>query len=803
MASKATSADKKRLVLLDTHAILHRAYHAMPDFSSSKGEPTGALYGLISMLVRIFTELKPDYIAAAFDLPKATYRHEAFDGYKAKRPKTEDDLVAQITRSRDVLAAFGIPIYQAEGFEADDVLGTIVEQLKKDKNTDIIIASGDMDTMQLIDDKKVQVYTIKKGINDTILYDEDAVRARFGFDPELIPDYKGFRGDPSDNIPGVKGIGEKTATALITSLGSLEDIYKALAQDKDAAAAKAGLTPRLTDKLIEEEEEARFSKMLAEIRRDAPVPFVLPKESWKQQVQTDTLMKLLGDLEFRSLVPRVKTLIGFTQDSLLGEDQEGVSTPVTVAPEQERELLHMLWVVDSNFTDSATLEDVYRFTRTHDPQEARRALEAEIQKRDLTFVYEHIEKPLMPVLRRMEQHGVLVDLVFLQKLADTYRSELEKIEQRIFQAAGEAFNLNSPKQLGEILFTKMALGGAKQKKTATGQVSTKESELEKLRESHPIIGDVLAYRELQKLLSTYIDVIPKMVDGDNRLHTRFAETGSTTGRLASKDPNLQNIPVKTELGKAIRGAFIAPKGFVLAAFDYSQIELRIAAILSGDEQLIEIFKSGRDVHAEVAARVFGVDSSAVTPEMRRRAKVINFGILYGMGVNALRENLGTDRKEAQEFYQQYFATFNRLAEYLEEVKAKASKDGYTETLFGRRRYFEGIRSPIPYIRASAERMAINAPIQGTQADIIKLAMIAIQKFLDDEGIHTEAQLILQVHDEIIFEMQESAVQKLSPRILAVMAGIVDADKAKGVPIIAKASVGKRWNELEEFRVGSK
>lgn len=791
-------AHTKRLVLLDTHAILHRAFHAIPDFSSSKGEPTGALYGLVSMLVRILTELQPDYIAAAFDLPKATYRHEAFEGYKKQRPKTDEALVLQINRSRDVLAAFGIPIYQAEGFEADDVLGTIVEKLKKDKNTDIIIASGDMDTMQLIDDKKVRVYTIKKGINDTILYDEEAVRARFGFGPEHIADYKGFRGDPSDNIPGVKGIGEKTATALITAFGSLDEVYRALTKDPESAGERAGLTKRLVEKLIAEEEEARFSKMLAEIRRDAPVPFILPTESWKSQVEVEKLMALLTELEFRSLVPRVKTLIGFTQDSLLAETQEEeVTKPEEEIPKDELALaLLSLWVIDSNFTDPS-LEDIYRFTKKQNFKDACVVLDSEIKKRKLEFVFNEIEKPLLPILRRMERWGVLVDLKFLKDLAGKYRSELEKLQTHIYAAAGGEFNLNSPKQLGDVLFTQLGLSnGGKQKKTATGQASTRESELEKLRDAHPIVSDVLAYRELQKLLSTYIDTIPTMVDEGARLHTRFVETGTTTGRLSSKDPNLQNIPVKSDLGRAIRGAFIAPPGFVLAAFDYSQIELRVAAILSGDEKLIEIFKSGRDVHAEVAARVFAVDSSAVTPEMRRKAKVINFGILYGMGVNALRENLGTDRKEAQAFYQQYFATFTRLAEYLEEVKAHASKTGYTETLFGRRRYFEGIRSPIPYIRASAERMAINAPIQGTQSDIIKLAMITIDALLEKEGKREDAHLILQVHDEIIFEVKEEALSELAPRILSAMADIVPSNKTKGVPIIAKALAGSRWSELK-------
>ena len=791
----ATKQQKKRLIILDTHAILHRAYHAMPDFSSSKGEPTGALYGLVSMLVRIFTELQPDYIAAAFDLPKATYRHEAFEGYKANRSKTDDALVSQINKSRDILEKFAIPLYEAPGFEADDALGTIVEQLKKNKDLEIIIASGDMDTLQLVDDKRVQVYTIKKGINDTILYDEEGVIKRFGFGPELIPDYKGFRGDPSDNIPGVKGIGEKTATALLVSFGGLDEVYKALKVDVAEARAKAGLTERIANLLLEEEEEARFSKMLAEIRRDAPIVYELPEKPWKENVDIESLMSLLTSLEFRSLIPRVRALLGAPK---IIEEEKEEKMKIEEDPALVEKAQLALWIVDSNFT-FATVDDILRFTKEKTVAAALSKLEVQIKKdKGLTFVYEQIELPLSPILRRAEMLGIQVDRKVMQKLADTYRSELDTLSAKIYKAAGSEFNINSPRQLGEILFDKLELGGAKQKKTATGQKSTKESELEKLRDSDPIIGDVLSYRELQKLLSTYIDTIPLQLDSKDRLHTSYVQPSTTTGRLSSRDPNLQNIPIKSELGRAIRNAFVSKSGYGLMSFDYSQIDLRVAAFLSGDKKLIEIFTEDKDVHAAVAAQVFGVAEAEVTKEMRRRAKVINFGILYGMGVNALRENLGTTRAEAQEFYNNYFETFSRLAEYLEETKRSAAKEGYVETYFGRRRYFEGIRSSVPFIRASAERMAINAPIQGTQADILKLAMIQIDKELTEAGWKDDVELLLQVHDELIYEVKSSLIEKVGSLVRLAMEKIMSPKDTKGVPLKAKAAYGPSWGEMKEY-----
>ncbi len=834
---------RKRLVVLDTHAILHRAYHALPDFSSSKGEPTGALYGLISMLMKIIVDLKPEYIVAAFDLPGGTFRHDAFKEYKANRMTADDALVVQIIRSRDVLDALGVVRYECPQFEADDVIGTIVEKMKADKDIEVIVASGDMDTLQLVENPRVLAYTLRKGLTDTILYNEEKVKERYGFGPEQIPDYKGLRGDPSDNIPGVKGVGEKTATILISEFGSLENVYKVLKTNPEKLVA-VGIKPGMMQKLTEGEEQAEFSKELAIIRRDAPINFTLPP-AWRDHVSTKKVFDMLQEFDFRSLIPRVKSVLGgegksagnISPEKVPARTAEGVQSgglgsPVPVAErpggpdhfhnqaldsngEQDQmpidgslfaeveqvdqaefdKVALAVWVIDSNVTQPS-LDDIYRIGKAEKFEEAKKNILAEIKERNLTFVYENIELALSPVLRHMEKCGVKIDKKFLKDLSKKYRTELELMSKRIFEAAGQEFNINSPKQLGDILFDKLGLASKNQKKTATGARSTKESELIKLKDTHPIIADVLNYRELQKLLSTYIDVIPTLVDAKDRLHTTYVQEGSTTGRLASHDPNLQNIPIKTELGRAIRHGFVADQGMELVSFDYSQIELRIAAFLSEDPTLVDTFKNGRDVHTEVATRVFHVDPKDVTYEQRRRAKVINFGILYGMGVNALRESLGTSRAEAQDFYNQYFEAFPRLAAYLEETKADASRKGYTETFFGRRRYFEGIKSPIPYVRASAERMAINAPIQGTSADLIKLAMVEISQWIKKEKLEGDIQMLLQVHDELVFEIKKSSVEKCGKRIKEIMENTLSDPERKGIPFKAEGKRGLNWGDME-------
>jgi DNA polymerase I len=791
--TKTTSGAKKKLVLLDAHAILHRAYHALPDFATSKGEPTGALYGLSTMLIKIIEELKPDYVVAAYDLAGPTYRHEAYKEYKAGRKKAEDDLVAQMISSRRIFEGFNVPIYDKPGFEADDILGTIVEMTKNDPDLDIVIASGDMDTLQLVRGKKVQVYTLKKGIKDTILYDEEGVLSRFGFGPKLIPDYKGLRGDPSDNIIGVKGIGEKTATILISTFGTIENMYKELDGGNDAKFTQAGISPRIIQLLRDNREEAEFSKMLATIRPDAPIEFKLPEKIFMETLDAQKLNALWNELEFRALGPRLeKMLVGITE---LPFDAP-VKKELPSIPKDEIEPVGVaLWLVQSNMTNPG-IEDIFQFTQTDDLEKARSILLKEVESRGLSRVYNEIELPLLPITHRMEKRGVLIDRTLLEELGKKYHTEADRIQKEIWHHAGVEFNISSPKQLGEILFDKLELTAKNMKKTSGGARSTRESELEKLKDLHPIVPLIFEYRELTKLLSTYIDTIPGMLDKNNRLHTDFIPAGTTTGRMASLDPNLQNIPVKTELGKAIRGAFVAEKGFVLAGFDYSQIELRIAAFLSNDKKLIEIFRKGEDVHSSVASFVFKVPLDQVTADMRRQAKVINFGIIYGMGVMALKQNLGTSRADAQKFYDDYFNTFSELASYLDAVKAETARRGYTETFFGRRRYFEGINSKIPYIKASAERMAINAPIQGTEADVIKLAMIHIDQFVKKERLENDVFPLLQVHDELIYEIRKEKATEIAPKIEKIMESVMSLDDTRGVVLTAKSHIGDNWGELK-------
>lgn len=789
---------KKRLVILDTHAILHRAYHALPDFTSSKGEPTGALYGLVSMLVKIIADFKPDYIVAAFDLPGDTHRHVAYKDYKAHRAPTDDALVSQLKRSREVLDALGVVRYEAPGFEADDVIGTIAEEMKKHGDIDVIIASGDMDMLQLVDDDRVRVFTFKKGLSDTILYNEAAVVERFGFGPLAIPDLKGIMGDVSDNIKGVKGVGEGSALKLIKTYGSIEEVYAALkTKGVDDVAREAGIQKRFAQLMFENEEDATFSKALAQIHRGAPIAFALPETEWARTVSPQKVLAMMAEFDFRSLLPRLKKLLepelfGDVDEPAVEEESESL---VQVDAAEVEPVALALWVLDSNITQP-TLDDIYRVGKHTDFKEAKETILKEIHARGLDFVYTHIELPLAPVLRGMETVGIRVDKVFLKKLSSEYGAELKKIAARIFDAAGQEFNINSPKQLGDVLFDKLGLVVKNQKKTAGGQRSTKESELEKMRTLHPIVGDILAHRELQKLLSTYIDTIPTLLDQNDRLHTSYIQTGTTTGRVSSQNPNLQNIPIKTELGRAIRHGFVAGEGMQLLSFDYSQIELRIAAFLSRDETLIDIFKNGRDVHTEVAMRVFHIDAKEVTYEQRRRAKVINFGILYGMGVNALKDSLGTERKDAQEFYNQYFEAFPRLAAYLEETKADAARLGYTTTYFGRRRYFDGIKSPVPYIRASAERMAINAPVQGTAADIIKLAMVSIAAWIEKEALQESVHLLLQVHDELVFEVETGMLNTVALQVKQIMENVLSAEKRLGIPFSVEGKSGVNWGDMQ-------
>lgn len=794
---KGAKKSKELLIVLDAHAIIHRAYHALPEFTTSSGEPTGALYGICTMLLKLVGDFNPTYIIAAYDRPEATFRHESYDNYKAGRAKADPALVRQLESSKKIFEAFHIPVISSSGFEADDVIGTIADATRKIKNLDVIIASGDMDTLQLVEGNRVRVFTLRKGITDTVIYDEDSVKERYGFLPDQMRDYKGLRGDPSDNIIGIPGVGEKTATSLIQKFGTIEKIFKEI-KKPDFDPKSCGISPRMRDLILENEEEAKFSKELATIRKDAPINFSLPTVNFKDAVDVSKVVSVLKEYEFKSLITRIQNLFS------------GNSTNINEALNEEaeeevkgdfQELCVGLWLLNSEKSNPSKI-DVLTYTKAKTFEQAKTKIEADIKVNGLDYVYRQIELPLIPILKRMTEVGVLVDIKYLEGLSKKYHKELDSLEKKITELAGTTFNINSPKQLGEILFDKLALkpdGGKRMSKTTSGARSTKESELEKLRGSHPIIDFLFEYRELQKLLSTYIDTFPTFIKEDGRIHATWNQCGAATGRFSSSDPGLQNIPTKTSLGKAIRDAFIAKEGFSLLSCDYSQIELRVLAMLSGDIFLKKVFEDGLDVHSAVAMKVFGVEKDGVTSEMRRRAKIINFGIIYGMGVSALKTNLGSTREEAQDFYNNYFSEFPTIREYLDSVKNFAKKYGYTETLFGRRRQFPGIKSRIPFIVAMAERMAINAPLQGTAADVIKIAIKNIDQYIEEENLYEKVRLILQVHDELVFEIEDSVKEKVSKDLAKIMEDVVPkefADKTGNVPLEVHVSLGKNWGELK-------
>lgn len=767
----------KTIVLLDAHAILHRGYHAMQGFATRDGKPTGALYGFIMMVLRIYEDIKPDYIAACFDLPKPTFRHISYDGYKAGRSKTDDALITQIQEAYSLCEALCIPVYKEEGFEADDLLGTLSEQLKKQPNTRVIIASGDMDTFQLIDGDVVTVYTLKKA-NEAALFNAQSIIDRFGFAPSYIPDYKGLSGDTSDNIIGIKGIGDKTATELIKRYGTIEEMYKVLKKDRQTLLDD-GFKERIIKLLEEGEEDALFSKTLATIRRDATSKYVEPEKMWKDMLNIERYQEMCDLYEFRSLRNRLHTVKGEE-----GEKEEEVS----VALHDLEEMRVMVHLLHSEMTNAHFI-DIQNVAKESTVPKVKAALAAMLTKENLTELFETVEKPVIGILEDMQKIGITLDVKKLAAMSKDLHAQVSVLEKKIHALAGIEFNIASPKQLGDVLYDKLGLG-SKIKKTKTGQKSTNVSELEKIKDEHEIVTFILEYRELTKLLSTYVDLLPSFVKEDGKIHAHYIQTGAGTGRFACEDPNLQNLPVKSEIGQKVRGAFVASKGRVLLSCDYAQIDLRAAAILSGDENLVEIFKKGVDVHTGTAARVFNVKEEDVTSEMRRKAKAINFGILYGMGVTALKEGMGVERKEAQEFFDQYKATFVRLMAFLEEIKADAWKLGYTTTLLGRRTHIPLLKSPLPFLRAQGERMAMNAPIQGTSADIVKLAMIDATSYFKEKKLTGKADLLLQIHDELIFEIDETLGEDVANDLVLILENVLKKRGLTDIPLVVSKSLGQ-------------
>lgn len=781
------STTTQTLVILDAHAIIHRAYHALPNFTNSLGEPTGALYGIATMLIRIIEDLKPDYIVAAYDLPKPTFRHAAYDAYKKGRVKADDDLIAQLKSSRDLFAAFNIECLDAEGFEADDVIGTLVEQFEHTPDLSIVIASGDMDTLQLVKGKSVRVFTLKKGVTDTVIYDEAGVVERYGFKPKQLVDYKGLRGDPSDNIIGVPGIGEKTATTIIQTFGSIEALYKALKKKPDELKV-AGLTPRIIGILTEHEDDALFSKTLATIRRDAPIVWSLPDTPYRASVVQDTILEKLTQYEFRSLLPRIRKLFDFAP-ALPTED---------IDPDLLRRASIALWVLYSENTNP-DYDAILDRTRKKTLAEAYDAILIELKKKGVLDVYEKIEVPLISIIAQMQEWGIRIDRAYFEKLQVRMKEQLAGIETQITDLTGTSINLNSPKQMSELLFVTLGLK-PKGKQKASGAYTTNAETLESLVDDHPIIPLILTYREVQKLLTTYVDALLGHADADACVHTTFLQHGTTTGRFSSTNPNLQNIPAKGEGGKEIRHGFVARPGHVFIGCDYSQIELRVLAMLSRDERLIETFESGVDIHTRVASDMFKVALADVTSDMRRKAKVINFGILYGMGVTALQKNLGSTRSEAAQYYEDYFKTFPTIAAYLEDTKEFARTNGYTETVFGRRRYFPGITSAAPFLRAMAERTAVNAPIQGTNADLVKIAIALIDTDLRTQGLVDRVHLTLQIHDELVYEVEEAVVDTAQTIITEAMVNAFARSPIQvtipTVPLAVSVGIGHRLDELK-------
>ncbi|MFA5967343.1 MAG: DNA polymerase I [Patescibacteria group bacterium] len=735
---------RKKLVLVDGNALVHRAFHALAqaNLTSPTGEPTGAVYGFAVMLLNIFTKLKPDYIAVAFDTSAPTFRHTEYKEYKATRIKAPQELYDQIPRVQELLETFNIPLFTKDGFEADDIVGTLSHQAPD--TIDTYIATGDMDALQLVNNHTF-VYAPRKGFSDIVIYDPAEVEKVKGMKPSQVIDFKGLRGDPSDNIPGVPGIGEVTAKKLLAEYDTIDKIYQNL--DK--------LPEKTKELLTKHKASAIQSKSLATILLDIPIKLDL-KRAEAVEFDANKVKDLFFKLGFRSLVARIPegTLTAGRQSSFF-------ETPASAGRR----------MADTRQTDgSRPFADL---------------------KNKLSYT-EKLDRDLDPILRQMEKNGILLDVDFIQKLNKKITKELAELTQTIYKKAGKEFNINSPAQLGEILFKKLKLPTTDIKKKKTGY-STAVGELEKLAEHSPIIKFILQYRALEKIRNTYLETLPTLVDKDNRIHTTYAQDTST-GRLSSSNPNMQNIPIRSELGAEIRKAFIAPKGYALISADYSQIELRIVASLAKDTRMIESFNNNEDIHSRVAAEINGVTIDEVTKQQRRDAKVINFGLIYGISPHGLAANTGMGFGEASEYIRKYFDLHPGIKKYMKDIVAFAQQQGYVETLFGRKREIPELSSGIMAVRNAAQRAAINMPIQGTAADILKAAMIELDKNLP--RVSPKSKLLLQIHDELVLEVPQKDVEKVAKLTKTVMENIYKLD----VPVIANVEAGPSWGNTKSVNM---
>ena len=885
-----------RVVLIDAHSLIYRAFFALPPMSTSDGQVTNAVYGFTSMLAIVLAS-RPEYAIGAFDVGGQTFRSKEYKEYKAGRRAMPDDLRPQIEKVRELLEAFSIPIYGIEGFEADDLIGTL-SRLAEERGHSVTIVSGDLDCLQLVTES-VEALVPRRGITDTFVYGPDQVRQRYGFEPPQLIDFKALRGDTSDNIPGVPGVGDKTAAKLVQDFGTIEALLERVDELPDG---------RLKTSLKANAEQMRLGKRMVTIVRDVPIELDLEKARWTRY-DYEKVRLVFDRMEFRQLLSRfpppdqvpVQPSLAFeaapqpaglrvvddpTEAAILLDGAPdvgvfaftdgagrgtrvvglGVSTgketfyvasqdamdaiastlsgrPIAGHDAKETELaLRSLgggkreWVfstflaayllgagsrdprledlarefLDVSLMSSEQLLGTGRAARkpadigVNEAAEyaARRAeailnlgprLEAEMRNLGVDYLFHEIELPLAGVLADMESEGVAIDVPYLKQMQDELGAQLAAIESEVEQVAGQKFNLNAPQQLAKVLFEDLRLPVGKRTKTG---YSTDADTLEALREKHPIVGLILEHRQLSKLKSTYVDALPQIVDPmSGRVHTSFGQASTATGRLSSSNPNLMNIPIRSELGQRIRRAFKAGRpDHVMVSADYSQIELRIAAHLSGDPKLLGAFAAGQDIHTATAAAVFKIPIESVTSDQRRLAKVANFGSIYGQGEYGLSQQLGITGDVAREFLAQYWSTYSRLKDYLDEVRRKAREEGLVVSATGRRRAIPDLRSPNFQLRSAAERMAINFPMQSLAADIIKIAMVRLQREIEADQI--EGRMLLQVHDELLFEVPRSEVDQFAEKVPRIMTGAYELET--GIEVETK--VGPNWADMKKLAV---
>ena len=841
-----------KLLILDGNSVINRAYFGVRPLTNREGLYTHAIYGFLNILERMEKEEQPEAVCVAFDLHGPTFRHLKYDGYKATRHGMPEELAQQMPVMKDVRRALNIPNYECHGWEADDVIGTVGKICSR-QDRECVIVTGDRDSLQLIDENvNVKLVISKAGQTNATLYTQEVFQQEYGFEPKKLIDLKALMGDSSDNIPGVAGVGPKTAKELLGKFGSLDGVYEHIDD--------ASIRPKLREKLLAGKESAYLSYDLATIRPEAPIEFT-PRDAIIQPYNRPELYQLFQKLEFVRLIdkyglrgaaeevvqprleltalPKVDAMPAdvcrcaayLAPDGSLGLAwQEGVCafTPMELAAQSvdlsgkdlifhdSKTTMHQLaglgigfgpCVFDTalaaydlnpsqaeypvsklatNFL-GASVEDGDPAACAQALWQLRPILEQELEKCGMTALYRDMELPLCSVLYRMEKEGIAIDETTLNAFGRMLSERIDECEKLIYSYSGGPFNINSTKQLGQLLFEKLGLPPVK--KTKTGY-STNADVLEKLKGKHPIIPAIMDYRMLTKLKSTYADGLMKQVGPDGRIHPTFQNLVTATGRLSSTEPNLQNIPVRTDLGAEIRKMFVPKEGCVLVDADYSQIELRVLAHIAGDEAMQKAFREGTDIHTVTAAQVFAVPVEQVTALQRRHAKAVNFGIVYGISEFSLAEDIGVSRYEAKAYIENYLNTYRGVRDYMKQVVEQAREQGCTQTLYGRRRYIPELKSSNFNIRSGAERIALNTPIQGTAADIIKLAMIRVEQALEEA--FPEAKLLLQVHDELIVECPEEQAEQVAQLVSQQM----QSAAALSVPLTAEANIGKSWYDAK-------